>query len=45
MLKDSDGTPEIILIATGSEVQLALQAADLLAAADAIHKRLQAARP
>lgn len=32
ILKDSDGQPEIILIATGSEVQLAVEAADKLAA-------------
>ncbi len=31
ILKDSDGTPDIILIATGSEVHLAMQAADTLA--------------
>ncbi len=30
VLRDSDGTPDVILIATGSEVQLALKAADLL---------------
>jgi transketolase len=30
VLKDSKGTPDIILIATGSEVQLALEAADKL---------------
>ncbi|GHE81166.1 transketolase [Thalassotalea profundi] len=30
ILKDSDGTPEIILIATGSEVSLALKAAEVL---------------
>ncbi len=32
VLKDSDGTPNIILIATGSEVELAMSAADALAA-------------
>ena len=32
VLKDSDGTPEIVLIATGSEVELAINAADALAA-------------
>lgn len=32
VLRDSDGTPELILIATGSEVGLATQAADALAA-------------
>ena len=31
ILKDSDGTPDIILIATGSEVFLAMQAAEMLA--------------
>jgi transketolase len=31
ILKDSDGTPDIILIATGSEIHLAMQAADTLA--------------
>ncbi|WP_448563647.1 transketolase [Thalassotalea ganghwensis] len=30
ILKDSEGTPEVILIATGSEVSLALQAAEQL---------------
>ena len=30
VLKDSDGTPELILIATGSEVELAMQAASTL---------------
>lgn len=30
VLKDSNGTPEVILIATGSEVSLALKAADAL---------------
>lgn len=30
VLRDSNGTPEIILIATGSEVELATQAADML---------------
>lgn len=33
ILKDSDGKPELILIATGSEVQLAVEAADKLTAA------------
>jgi len=33
VLKDSDGEPEAILIATGSEVELAVQAADKLTAA------------
>ena len=32
MLKDSEGTPELILIATGSEVTLAMQAAETLEA-------------
>ncbi len=32
VLKDCDGEPEVILIATGSEVQLAMQAAEKLAA-------------
>ncbi|NES23466.1 MAG: transketolase [Symploca sp. SIO3E6] len=32
ILSDSDGTPEIILIATGSEVQLCVQAAEKLTA-------------
>ncbi len=32
VLRDADGEPEVILIATGSEVALALEAADLLAA-------------
>jgi transketolase len=32
VLKDCDGTPEVILIATGSEVQLAMGAAEKLAA-------------
>ncbi|MFZ5656116.1 MAG: transketolase [Pseudomonadota bacterium] len=32
ILRDSEGTPELILIATGSEVGLAMQAADVLAA-------------
>ncbi len=31
IIKDSDGTPELILIATGSEVELALSAAEVLA--------------
>ncbi|WP_028485032.1 transketolase [Thioalkalivibrio sp. ALE17] len=31
VLKDCDGTPDLILIATGSEVELAVQAADELA--------------
>ena len=31
-MKDGDGTPNIILIATGSEVALAMSAADALAA-------------
>ncbi len=39
VLKDSDGTPEILLIATGSEVALALEAADILAA-DGIKARV-----
>jgi transketolase len=30
ILKDSEGTPDTILIATGSEVQLAMEAADVL---------------
>ena len=30
VLKDSDGTPELIIIATGSEVELAMQAASTL---------------
>ena len=33
MLRDSEGTPELILIATGSEVALAVGAADALQAA------------
>jgi transketolase len=33
VLKDSDGTPEIILIATGSEVGITVEAADKLTAA------------
>ncbi len=33
VLKDSDGTPEVILIATGSEVGITVEAADKLAAA------------
>ncbi|MCV2883477.1 transketolase [Aestuariibacter sp. AA17] len=33
ILKDCDGTPEIILIATGSEVQLAVEASNELASA------------
>ncbi|WP_421595168.1 transketolase [Rahnella sp. PD4] len=33
VLKDSDGTPEVILIATGSEVGITVEAADILAAA------------
>ena len=32
MLKDCDGTPELIFIATGSEVELAVKAADVLTA-------------
>ncbi|MDO4260083.1 MAG: transketolase [Actinomycetaceae bacterium] len=32
VLADSDGTPDVILLATGSEVQYALEAKDLLAA-------------
>ena len=32
VLKDCDGTPELIFIATGSEVELAVKAADVLAA-------------
>lgn len=32
VLRDPDGTPEVILIATGSEVSLAMQAADKLSA-------------
>ena len=32
MLKDCEGTPELIFIATGSEVELALKAADVLTA-------------
>src|SRR5690606_24530267 len=32
VLKDCAGTPDVILIATGSEVQLAMQAAEKLAA-------------
>ena len=31
ILKDCEGTPEVILIATGSEVQLAVSAAEALA--------------
>jgi transketolase len=33
VLKDCDGTPEVILIATGSEVGITVEAADKLAAA------------
>ena len=33
VLKDSDGTPDVILIATGSEVGITVEAADKLAAA------------
>ena len=32
VLKDCDGTPELIFIATGSEVELAVKAADVLTA-------------
>ena len=32
VLKDCEGTPELILIATGSEVELAVKAADVLTA-------------
>ena len=32
VLKDCEGTPELIFIATGSEVELALKAADVLTA-------------
>ena len=32
VLKDCEGTPELIFIATGSEVELAVKAADVLAA-------------
>ena len=32
VLKDCDGTPELIFIATGSEVELAVKAADVLSA-------------
>ena len=32
VLKDSDGPPDVVLIGTGSEVQLAVEAADVLAA-------------
>jgi transketolase len=32
ILKDSDGTPDAIIIATGSEIELAVKAADVLAA-------------
>ena len=39
VLKDTDGTPSIILIATGSEVELAMNAADALAA-DGIKARV-----
>jgi transketolase len=39
VLKDCDGTPNIILIATGSEVELAMSAADALAA-DGIKARV-----
>ena len=34
VLRDCSGTPDILLIATGSEVQLAMQASDQLAATD-----------
>jgi len=39
VLKDCDGTPEIVLIATGSEVELAVAAADALVA-DGIKARV-----
>ncbi len=39
VLKDSDGTPDILLIATGSEVALAVDAAEALAA-DGIQARV-----
>jgi transketolase len=32
ILKDSDGTPDAIIISTGSEIELAVKAADVLAA-------------
>ena len=32
VLKDCEGTPELIFIATGSEVELAVKAADVLTA-------------
>jgi transketolase len=34
VLLDTDGTPDVVLIATGSEVQLAVEARELLAAKD-----------
>jgi transketolase len=39
VLKDTDGTPDIVLIATGSEVALAVSAADVLSA-DGIQARV-----
>jgi transketolase len=39
VLKDSDGTPDVVLIGTGSEVQLAVKAAEQLAA-DGINARV-----
>ncbi|HSG98314.1 MAG TPA: transketolase [Woeseiaceae bacterium] len=39
VLKDTDGTPDILLIATGSEVALALEAAEVLAA-DGVRARV-----
>ena len=39
VLKDTDGTPDIVLIATGSEVALAISAAEALHA-DGIHARV-----
>lgn len=39
VVRDTDGTPDVILLATGSEVELALKAADLLTA-DNVHARV-----
>lgn len=40
ILSDVDGTPDLLIIATGSEVQLALQAQDKLAAERSIRARV-----
>lgn len=39
VVRDTDGTPDVILLATGSEVELALAAAELLTA-DNVHARV-----